>query len=495
MVETDKNNRYILNTFELPNKNCYNNYISNTLKEIELELNNNLIKLMYENSPPYITKKLTSDGKSKYDPFIYTGTSGNIYVYWRYYIYKSYNYIDSDKSKSDTNKSSLKYFEKAVDTNINLVNNMFKSNDNNLSPSFYLGLPGIFALSSVYYYEIYLLKHKDISFLNKSLYYVKKIIDFKTNCFADNNQEELLYGYPGYLWTLLFVSYNVIFKIEDDNIVKEIKNVLFTNIIELFEFIIKEGLKNKDYYNLPCMAYIFPKNKYNINNLDKCNFYTGAAHGILGNMLVLIETLRFFKIFDKLSIVFNLTNYHIYEKIIIEDLLYLASIQFDTGNFPSSLGKEKDLLLHWCHGSTGAIIVYCKAFEIFSKIDIRYKCNFNICDFFLDSAVKAGNDLWNRGILLKGNGICHGISGNAYAFNSLYKATNNKDWYIKFLAFVSFTYKKSIISKCINYEDKSRKVKGIADSPFSLMEGLGGLVTLYSDILSNNVLFPGFELL
>lgn len=35
------------------------------------------------------------------------------------------------------------------------------------------------------------------------------------------------------------------------------------------------------------------------------------------------------------------------------------------------------------------------------------------------------DDIWNRGILKKGFGICHGITGNAYAFISLYKHSQN----------------------------------------------------------------------
>jgi len=44
--------------------------------------------------------------------------------------------------------------------------------------------------------------------------------------------------------------------------------------------------------------------------------------------------------------------------------------------------------------------------------------------FFKDSsytkvAIKAGEAVWNQGLLRKGNGLCHGISGNAYALHTL----------------------------------------------------------------------------
>jgi hypothetical protein len=39
----------------------------------------------------------------------------------------------------------------------------------------------------------------------------------------------------------------------------------------------------------------------------------------------------------------------------------------------------------------------------------------------LESAEEGGECIWEKGLLLKGYGICHGISGNAYAMLNLYK--------------------------------------------------------------------------
>ena len=62
--------------------------------------------------------------------------------------------------------------------------------------------------------------------------------------------------------------------------------------IEFFILIIKTGLENKNKYNLPCLSYIFPSN---ITVESAEDIYIGAAHGILGNMFVLIETIRLIK--------------------------------------------------------------------------------------------------------------------------------------------------------------------------------------------------------
>lgn len=42
---------------------------------------------------------------------------------------------------------------------------------------------------------------------------------------------------------------------------------------------------------------------------------------------------------------------------------------------------------------------------------------------YLAAALRAGELVWQRGLLKKGPGLCHGVAGNAYALARLYKAT------------------------------------------------------------------------
>jgi len=44
---------------------------------------------------------------------------------------------------------------------------------------------------------------------------------------------------------------------------------------------------------------------------------------------------------------------------------------------------------------------------------------------YLEKAKQCGEVIWERGLLLKGFGICHGVSGNAYAFLKLYQLTKH----------------------------------------------------------------------
>lgn len=42
----------------------------------------------------------------------------------------------------------------------------------------------------------------------------------------------------------------------------------------------------------------------------------------------------------------------------------------------------------------------------------------------MPAALRAGELVWQRGLLKKGPGLCHGVSGNAYALARLYKTTH-----------------------------------------------------------------------
>lgn len=47
-------------------------------------------------------------------------------------------------------------------------------------------------------------------------------------------------------------------------------------------------------------------------------------------------------------------------------------------------------------------------------------------DRYLKEAWDCAELIWQRGLLRKGYGICHGTAGNAYAFLALYKLTQEK---------------------------------------------------------------------
>lgn len=47
---------------------------------------------------------------------------------------------------------------------------------------------------------------------------------------------------------------------------------------------------------------------------------------------------------------------------------------------------------------------------------------------YLKEAADCAEVIWQRGLLRKGYGLCHGTAGNGYAFLSLYQLTQEKKY-------------------------------------------------------------------
>jgi hypothetical protein len=100
---------------------------------------------------------------------------------------------------------------------------------------------------------------------------------------------------------------------------------------------------------------------------------------------------------------------------------------------------------------------------------------------------------WHRGILIKGPGLCHGITGNAYFLHSLYRATGDEIWLKRTQLMALLSFDESV-KKIVASERMGRKVKGVPDRPFSLMEGIAGDIVFYSELISGDPRFPGYEI-
>jgi hypothetical protein len=82
---------------------------------------------------------------------------------------------------------------------------------------------------------------------------------------------------------------------------------------------------------------------------------------------------------------------------------------------------------------------------------------------YLAAALRAGEVVWQRGLLKKGPGLCHGVSGNALALLRLYKATGDSMWLQRAQQYAAFLT-----------SDAGRAGWLTPDHPASLFEGLGG---------------------
>ena len=92
---------------------------------------------------------------------------------------------------------------------------------------------------------------------------------------------------------------------------------------------------------------------------------------------------------------------------------------------------EEEELVHWCHGAPGTVYLLARAFLVWR--DEKYMAalrSVSACEHHKSSydliLRKAADLCWERGLLRKGPGICHGVAGSGYVFLLLYRLTGDK---------------------------------------------------------------------
>lgn len=43
---------------------------------------------------------------------------------------------------------------------------------------------------------------------------------------------------------------------------------------------------------------------------------------------------------------------------------HVCRLKFPTGNYPPCIGDDRDLLVHWCHGSPGVVYMLLQAYRV-----------------------------------------------------------------------------------------------------------------------------------
>jgi len=437
--------RYIENKLSDEIKAYNHNELLNSIRDKLF----NLIKDQLKFSPPENCKKIYSNFKEKNDYTIYSGSGGNVYSFWRYYLHTKI-FLKEEAS------TSLSLLQKYYIENYKLIEkDLIKNRQSNI-PSFFQGPVGIFTMGCLISKETNQ-KEEFLRNLEKVLLYEEKALD-------ENAEYELLYGITGYLYALLLIKTEC-GKTFDFSIDK--------NIYRVFKYLFECGISEKEKNKANCM--IFPwKRKY--ENIPKV--YIGAIHGIFGVIYILIKTILVIPDLFKQDKDFQKIEEEIYKTV-----LYLISLQFPDGNFPSSFGNENNKLIHFCHGAPGSIYTLSLAYQYFLDENI------------LSSLINAGEVIWRKGLIKKGNSVCHGIIGNGMIFFELYKLTQDIKWKIRGMRFASATFDNEIQNICAETDDVQRLVKGVSDTPYSLMEGQAGMITFFSDILNGDIRFPGLEII
>ena len=90
--------------------------------------------------------------------------------------------------------------------------------------------------------------------------------------------------------------------------------------------------------------------------------------------------------------------------------------------------------VEWCQGAPGAIPAFLSAAMLFKELalctdpdekDAAVSEHQVSADKYAEVARLAGEAVWSQGLLLKGNGLCEGITGNGYSLHSLAR------WYFR----------------------------------------------------------------
>eukprot|EP00474_Spongospora_subterranea_P001455 CRZ01913.1 hypothetical protein [Spongospora subterranea] len=258
---------------------------------------------------------------------------------------------------------------------------------------------------------------------------------------------ELLYGRAGLLYSLLYL----------ENRVPGFTNGKWIPLIA--QKLIESGKslsnrRNSDWQLL-----------YEFHEQD----YLGAAHGLAGILYVLKQVpMRHFD------------HPHDVNRLFIESgNRIISACQLSTGNFTSRIhpGRHvRDDLVQWCHGSPGIVPLLARIAEDNGNGD-GYNASIRM----------SLEDIWRRGLLTKGLGLCHGIAGNGYAYLRADLDVDHGVNLIRSLAFAETGWES--VQDLIN----------VPDNPISLFEGLSGFICFLLDLIltlhSKPILgIPGYDL-
>ncbi|RPB24236.1 hypothetical protein L211DRAFT_824182 [Terfezia boudieri ATCC MYA-4762] len=166
--------------------------------------------------------------------------------------------------------------------------------------------------------------------------------------------------------------------------------------------------------------------------------YLGAAHGVAGIVAQVVMSCR-------------VTGTPIPEELegIVSGLL---DQQLDTGNWPPSKNSSRDDLVQFCHGAPGMLISLIPIKDSFPALRRR-----------IDSACTRGRQVVEqRGLLTKTPSLCHGITGNALAFE-------DEETLGRFMGYTTREYLERNVGVFRGLGEKE-----LVDEEFGLFTGEGG---------------------
>ncbi|XP_054643141.1 lanC-like protein 3 [Dunckerocampus dactyliophorus] len=366
-----------------------------------------------------ILKKVPGD-VGDYDGGLYDGPAGVAYMLY---------HVSECPLFSERRDAYLKAAKHIIDVSMRYVD---AEPDKNMRAAFLLGGAGIYAVAAMIYKSLGLADFVKPLTKFRSLWEVCAPIHF-LECGSD----ELFVGRAGYLCAALVLRQKLGIEILSKDQIKSI-----------CQAIIESG---KQYARKKRKPFPLMYSYYGTE-------YLGAAHGLSSVLQMLLSYQDMLSGADK--------------DLVWQSVDFLMN-QEQNCNWPAELGaiiERENELVHWCHGAPGVAYLFAKAYLINKKPQ------------YLDTCIRSGELVWQKGLLKKGPGICHGVAGSAYVFLLLYRLTGNSKYIYRAQRFAEFLFTEE-------FKSGSRSLTSV----YSLFEGLSGTVCFLVDLLQpDQAEFPLF---
>jgi hypothetical protein len=187
--------------------------------------------------------------------------------------------------------------------------------------------------------------------------------------------------------------------------------------------------------------------------------YLGPAHGFAGHLLACLGGWHWLDAEARQWIASTALH-----------TLSVNACESDDGvNWPASAEDRQRLLVQWCHGAPGMVTSFAGAPWADAELDRLLR--------------RAGELVWHAGPLAKGSGLCHGTSGNGYAFLKLYHRFQEQVWLERARAFAM-----TAIEQCRAARQRYGKGR------YSLWTGDLGVAVYLQDCLRAQARFPTIDI-
>ncbi|EPQ51489.1 hypothetical protein GLOTRDRAFT_22498, partial [Gloeophyllum trabeum ATCC 11539] len=277
---------------------------------------------------------------------------------------------------------------------------------------------------------------------------------------------EVLYGRAGLLYAILYLR-SAAGGSSGNSLAKTVEPLISDQVIQaLVDDIIKRGKTGATYYQ----GDLSGKDKERAPKLMWMwhgKRYLGGAHGVAGILQIL------------LSAPTEIIQPHL--PVIYDTVGWLISLQDHEGNWPhkASTRPTKQVtedLVQWCHGAPAVLILLSTLIKRASALHTPSSLL-----TAAKSALQRGAALvYERGLLRKGVGLCHGVAGSVYALlaaSDVLDAESSEPMQLQRAVYLAV--------QATQWDDLVRKAEmQLPDRPYSLYEGLAGMCCAWGALIA-----------